>query len=207
MKKRMRILMLLALPAILFSLLGFMYVTTATADPASPDSYQLPQRWEYTAKFLCGSATEVPQGPAQPDVVSGTYATVVNIHNPNAATVTILKKVVVAYPETFPVSTAITPTKRFRDRIQSDFAMSVNCQEIVNLLSLNKTPPTSPFIEGYLVVDALPVAGTAPSLPQLDVDAVYSAAPSTAAGGPAGVSTTQVDHISGRVLPAGMWPF
>src|SRR5689334_6242505 len=128
-----------------------MAISTAMGQSAAPAPIQLPQRWSYAAKFVCGlSPTATTAVPREPIVKRGNYATVVNIHNPGATDVTILKKVALAAPETYPDTRLIPPTKRYRDRLPSDHAMSVDCTEIVNLLIQNGTPPTGTFIEGFL---------------------------------------------------------
>ncbi len=210
MNRRTQILAVAALAAVLFTALGLAYAAQVTAQGNSPAAQRLPQRWEYSAKFLCGTIGAQGAGIAQPDVNPGTYTTKVNIHNPNAQTVVLWKKVVVASPETANTQ-PITPTIRFRSTLTSDFAISVNCTEIKRLISASNPPPPIPpnttFIEGYLVVDSVPLPGLT-GLPQLDVDVVYttSANPSPA-GGTTSVNGIQVNHISGRVLPAGSWPF
>jgi hypothetical protein len=83
--------------------------------------------------------------------------------------------------------------------------MAVNCTEIVNLLTKGGINPGSPYIEGYLVIDALPNPNVA-GLPQLDVDAVYTTAQPPGAA-PSPVNGISVNHVNGRVLPAGKWPF
>lgn len=122
---------------------------------------ELPDRFSYAAKFVCGWQGYNPFG-AQPVVYPhtepGNYATIVNIHNPWQEQVNILKKVVVSGQERQPNETpSVYPTKRFKDRIQSDQSMSVDCPEIVNLLALSPPPgikPTGGFFEGFLVVEA-----------------------------------------------------
>jgi hypothetical protein len=173
---------------------------------AQPVPITLPARWSYAAKFVCGLSplvTNPGSVPKEPPVKKGNYATVVNIHNTSAADVTILKKVALAAPESFPNTHLIPPTKRFRDRLPSDHAMSVDCSEIVNLLVQNGTPPVGPFIEGFLVIDALGLASTANVLPELDVVAVTT----TAADTTAAVNAIQITPVVGKQLPAGTWAF
>src|SRR5215471_12969083 len=145
-------------------------VPSARAQAPLATPLQLPARWSYAAKFVCGLSSQTTSSPPkEPIVKKGNYATVINIHNPNSTTVGILKKVALAGPERFPSVQLITPTMRFRDTLPSDHAMSVDCTEIVNLLTQNGTPPATSFVEGFLVIDALgsPTAGV--PLPELDV--------------------------------------
>jgi hypothetical protein len=179
-------------------LTGMIFVSCAVAQPI-----QLPARVSYAAKFLCGlsqGATTAP--PSEPAVKRGNYATVINIHNPWATDVSIMKKVALAAPERFPNTALVPPTKRFQDRLPSDHAMSVDCQEIVNLLTLNGTPPAGTFIEGYLVIDSFFPTGATGSA-DLDVVAVTSTAPSTTTS----VNSHEIVTVPGRRLPAGTWPF
>lgn len=178
----------------------------ANAQVAAPAPIPLPARWSYAAKFVCGLSplvTNPNSVPKEPPVKKGNYATVVNIHNTSAADVTILKKVALAAPETFPDTHLIPPTRRFKDRLPSDHAMSVDCSEIVNLLVQNGTPPVGPFIEGFLVIDALGLASTANVLPELDVVAVTTTAVDTAAA----VNAIQITPVVGKQLAAGTWAF
>jgi hypothetical protein len=137
-------------------------------------------------------------------VKKGNYATVINIHNPNANTVAILKKVALAAPERFPTTQLIPPTLRFKDSLPSDHAMSVDCTEIVNLLTQNGTPPAAPFIEGFLVIDAIGPAGTPTNVqPELDVVTVST----TATDATSAVNSHEVTAVQGKQLPAGTWAF
>src|SRR4051812_37186064 len=107
--------------------------STAMGQIGAPAPIQLPPRWSYAAKFVCGfSPTATNAVPKEPIVKRGNYATVVNIHNPGATDVTLLKKVALAAPETYPETRLIAPTKRYKDRLPSDHTMSVDCTEIVN---------------------------------------------------------------------------
>ncbi len=200
MKTKKQAVLLLALLAIVFTTLGFLYVLEVSAQDVSPQaSIRLPQRIQYTSKFVCGLGRDVFSNPRESDVLLGFYATVVNIYNPNPVTVTIHKRVVLAYPEG---TNPITPTKRFTDTIKSNHAMSVNCKEMVTLLENSGTPVTAEFIEGYLVVDALPTVGTTVILRQLDVDTVHTAGSSTQY-----LSSIETIHEDGRTVPAGLWPY
>lgn len=168
---------------------------------------RLPARFSYAAKFLCGlqaATTESP--PAEPPVQSGNYATVINLHNPSAATVQILKKVVLSSPETSPHTEPIAPTKRFEDTIQSDHGMSIDCTEIVNLLKQNGTTPTGSFIEGWLVVDSFAPRSSGAGAPvpaPLDVTEVTT----TASAASSTVNSHAVTIVPGRQLQPGTWPF
>jgi len=171
-----------------------------TAQDVEAASINLPARWSYAAKFVCGSSDVIGAPPAEPDVKPGNYATKINIHNPNAQSVRVYKKVALALPEG---TTPITPTKRVRTTLGPDYAVSINCKRIVELL--HKDYPTlslPPFIEGFLVIDAVPIT-SATALSELDVVAVYTAAPLSTAGAAMGmVSSIQVKEVPGRKVPA-----
>jgi hypothetical protein len=155
--------------------------------------------------------------PSEPQVKRGNYATVINIHNPFANDAQICKKVVLAGPERFPNYQQITPTKRYLDVIKSDYAMSIDCQEIVNLLTQSNIP-FGQFIDGFVIIDSLPVFGPASAMQQdLDVVVVTTSAalPDTAVVGATNIplSNTVVDAtphhdltpVPGKLLPAGTW--
>jgi hypothetical protein len=172
-------------------------------------SITLPARFSYAAKFVCGFEPPTSTNfPAEPPVKTGNYATVINLHNPWASTVTIIKKVALAAPEKYPNTVLIAPTKRYKDILTSDHAMSIDCTEIVNLLALNGTPPASTFIEGWVVVDSFFATGAAPTPAALDVMEVTttSIGPSTAAASNP-VNSHEITVVPGRSLPAGTWPF
>ena len=111
-----------------------------------------------------------------------------------------------AAPETYPNTRLIDPTKRFQDLLTSDHVMSIDCKEIVNLLTINGTPPSASFIEGFLVVDSsFPPPATATAA-ALDVVVVTTTSDAVAGALPQ-VSSHDVVTVPGRSLPAGTWPF
>jgi len=167
----------------------------------------LPSRFSYAAKFVCGlsSSSTALKPPQEPEVKPGNYATIVNIHNPWSADVVLLKKVAIAAPERFPNTQHIAPSKRFPDRLASDHTMSVDCTEIVNLLTLSGTPPIATFIEGFLVIDSSFAASPVGTDTATDIDVV--AVTTTAAGAGATVNSHEVTTVPGRKMPAGTWPF
>jgi hypothetical protein len=204
MKIRLHVVLGAVLAVVVLVASGRIYVHRVTAAQLSSTSITLPARFSYAAKFVCGvstpTTTQVP--PSEPLVKTGNYATVINLHNPWATSVTLQKKVALAAPEQFPNTRLIDPTRRFQDLLASDHAMSIGCAEIVNLLTLNTTPPTSPFIEGWVVVDSY-FTGTTNSAAAIDVTEVTT----TAASPTASVNSHDVTVVPGRALPAGVWPF
>ena len=190
------------------AILAALSVPCANAQAAAPAPITLPARWSYAAKFVCGFSpmpTNPGSVPKEPPVKKGNYATVVNIHNTAATDVTIMKKVALAAPETYPNTHLIPPTKRYSDRLPSDHAMSVDCTEIVNLLGQNGTALPGPFIEGFLVIDAIGLASTGNVLPELDVVAVTTTA--VDATPTAAVNAIQITPVEGKKLAAGIWAF
>jgi hypothetical protein len=191
------------------AVLGLSYVHNVKAQTPEA-SITLPARFSYAAKFVCGfePPTTATTPPAEPPVKTGNYATVINLHNPWATTVTILKKVAIAAPERFPNTRLIDPTKRFQDTLTSDHGMSIDCTEIVNLLTLNGTAPTTSFIEGWVVIDSFFPTTPTPTAAQLDVIEVTTTSNGpSAAGAPSPVNSHEVTVVPGRSLPAGTWPF
>ena len=209
MNRRNQILIAAGLVLVLIAA-GILYVNAVSAQEGV-QAYDLPARFSYAAKFVCGyqATPTVGNPPSEPPVKKGNYATVINIHNPYNQKVELLKKVVVPAFERHTKDTTITPnkppTQRFKDGLRPDFALSVDCAEIVNLLNLNQTPPVGGFIEGYVVIDSYfpATAGSAAAPANVDVQAVYTVAGNTDTG----ASGIEVNDVKGRRLPAGVWPY
>jgi hypothetical protein len=208
MKKQLHFVLGGAFAIISVAVVGLSYVHSVKAQiPDAPIT--LPARLSYAAKFVCGfEPATTATLPAEPPVKTGNYATVVNLHNPWATNVTILKKVAIAAPERFPNTRLINPTKRFQDTLTSDHGMSIDCTEIVNLLTLNGTPPATTFIEGWVVIDSFFPTTPTPTAAPLDVIEVTTTSngPSSA-GAPSPVNSHELTVVPGRSLPAGTWPF
>ena len=117
----------------------------------------------YAAKFSCGTTTE------DADVVRGTYATSINIHNPQAQLpVTFFKKVVTAPEEGHGAGRIVVlqPSEVLRP----DRAQQVDCPLIVSALQ------ATGHIEGFVVIEVAPQpAGTTGTPPFLDVVGKYTA--------------------------------
>jgi hypothetical protein len=146
---------------------------------------------EYSAKFLCGTESSSNPFGLGAAVRPATYATTINIHNPgvifNGATdppVVFLKKAVLSSQEGKPLN---QPSGFQKDILEADFAEEVDCQVIYSLLHI----APGPFIEGYVVLYALPFANGIPS--ELDVTDVITATPVTGFG-----ITTEIQTISPR---------
>jgi hypothetical protein len=118
----------------------------------------------YAAKFSCGTAAD------DADVVRGTYATSVNIHNPQSQTpVSFFKKVVTAPEEGQGASRIVVLSGPNLEVLRPDRAEQVDCPLIVKALQM------SGHIEGFVVIEVPPQpAGTTPP-PLLDVVGKYTA--------------------------------
>lgn len=153
-----------------------------TASAQSTSTYS-----EYAAKFLCGVPTTT--NAANGVIEKAQYSTSINIHNPNIFTtdapLSFLKKAVIAHTEGV---TLVPPSAFKQDSLPNDYAETVSCQVIRNLLG--KAAPAAPaFIEGFVVI-IVPPAG---SPNQLDVTAVY-----TSSNNPP--TSLQVVPITGRII-------
>ena|SRR2546425_1061247 len=119
---------------------------------------------QYSAKFLCGDAKELGT-----TVRPGTYETSINIHNPQFQPVRFVKKAVRAPREgerQFPRPEFRVP----REPLEADFAEQIDCKLIRALLG--SPAGNDPFIEGFVVLIAIPSQQTNPEA--LDVVGVYT---------------------------------
>lgn len=134
--------------------------------------------FQYAVKFICTS--NIP-GTSQTttSLLPGSYATVVNIHNPNSKTAAFRMKLAAA------TSTQADPpqiTKFIKDALKPDQATKVDCSNIRDF----DIQPIHGF-EGFLVIES--------SL-SLDVVAVYTAANK----GGDGVQSIDVEYIKERKI-------
>jgi hypothetical protein len=127
--------------------------------------------YQYAVKFLCTS--NIP-GTSQTttSLLAGSYATVVNIHNPNTASVGFRMKL---------ASAGGNISAFIKEELKPDQATKVDCSQ----LSRFGPQPIHGF-EGFLVIES-PLS--------LDVVAVY-----TAAGEGGRVSSLDVEYIRERRL-------
>jgi hypothetical protein len=119
----------------------------------------------YAAKFSCGTAT------VDADVVKGTYATSINIHNPQSQTpVSFFKKVVTAPEEGQGSSKIVVLSGPNLEVLNPDQAEQVDCPIIVKALQLTG------HIEGFVVIEVpRQPAGSTAAPPFLDVVGKYTA--------------------------------
>ena len=127
--------------------------------------------YQYAVKFLCTS--NIP-GTSQTttSLLPGAYETVVNVHNPNAASVGFRMKLASASGD---VSAFI------KGELKPDQATKVDCSQLGKF-----GPPPIHGFEGFLVIES-PLS--------LDVVAVY-----TAAGDTGKVTSLDVEYIRERRL-------
>jgi hypothetical protein len=157
-------------------------LTAITASAQNTTTYT-----EYSAKFLCGvpAASSVEAGAIE----NAEYSTSINIHNPNLFTsdkpIAFLKKAVIAHTEGV---TLVPPSAFKQDSLPNDYAETVTCVVIRNLLG--KSAPAAPaFFEGFVVI----VVPPASSPNELDVTAVY-----TSSNNPP--TSLEVVPIPGRII-------
>lgn len=150
-----------ALTALSLSLV-FGALSTGAATAAPP---MAPPFTEYAAKFTCGALK------ADGDDVIGTYATSINIHNPQATTgLKFVKKIVVALEE------GVSPVGKIvfvHDSLGPDVAERVDCAVIEKLLNISG----GTHVEGFVVIEvqATSNAASPPASLPIDVVGVYSA--------------------------------
>jgi hypothetical protein len=148
--------------ALAAAMFGAVVVAGTVRAQTQPQSLTPPYQ-SYAAKFSCGPLK------ADSDVVEGTYATSINIHNPQAkVSVTFFKKVVIALPED------VTPRGQIyvlnpQEVLQPDFAERVDCPVIYAATKIS----AKSHIEGFVVIQ-IPADSSCNAL-ALDVVGKYSA--------------------------------
>lgn len=160
--------------AVLAVTLAFAQVTWA--QDISPESYA---KYQYAVKFVCGDSGENPL-----QVVKGTYASAVNVHNPSLSQgVGFIKKVAIAFSEQRPGP--ISPW--FRASLEPDQAFEIDCPDIRKIVASTPTPvPLPAFLKGFVVI-LTPMP--------LDVTAVYTARPTDGQ-----VSTMNIEVVQPRIM-------
>lgn len=135
----------------------------------------------YSVKFLCGFQSPLnTTGPIEPPVKPGNYATAINIHNFHTFPVTICKKAVLApceeclqtgHPCVGQEQCLIDVGKPQLLGLSADFAVEVDCHDIVSLLG---PVPLPSFIKGFVEIVVFPQPPL-PSVNPLSVTGVYTA--------------------------------
>ena len=116
---------------------------------------------EYAVKFVCGR--NAPALPS-PQLATGLYFTIINIHNPNKGAELTWKVSLAALEHAGPM-TAFQPFMG----LKYDQSMDLDCNSIRKWLSANGIA-APPLFTGFVVIQAHR---------ELDVVAVYTAAPQT----------------------------
>ena len=138
----------------------------------------------YAAKFICGSMSQPTQPNEEGPVEPGSYATAINIHNPNPREgVSFAKKAVLLFSanekeEGFEVPKP--PSKQMGAQLGPDFGMEIDGRDIRQELLSGQPVPAPVFIKGWVVIES--------QLP-LDVVAVYTVR------GPNGEVSIAVDRV------------
>lgn len=135
--------------------------------------------YQYTAKYVCG----LSQDPTtKSPVLPGTYRTSINVHNPQASNVTIMKKAVQSSRE---MENPIPPGKLRSYTIRPDYSFEIDCEDVY---LIGGVPSGTLFSEGFVVIQ---------SPRQIDVKAVYTAgAPATASSS---VVTMDIETIEPKI--------
>ena len=122
---------------------------------------QVPYKFEYAAKFVCGLAAP-PKAAGTLPVAPGYYYTAINVHNPSTTELNqIEKRFVIALPaETVGPKSGLT-----QEQLKADDAMEIECPDIAKHLGL----AVGKFVKGFVVIR---------STAELDIVGVYTAAAS-----------------------------
>jgi len=145
--------------------------------------------YEYAAKFICG----VQRNTRSMRLARGFYATIVNIHNPNAGVASLRDKIALAFP---PANTDPGQILTIGEqRLKYDEAASIDCDYIKRNIFSGQFP--AGYIDGYLVIQ---------SDKSLDVDAVHTTANLNAEGTAEDHSSILVTRIPERLIKSSTPP-
>jgi len=117
------------------------------------------KNFEYAAKVICG----IQKDSNDLRLAQGSYATTINVHNPNKTTVSFYKKLALAYPPGQQRPGRIIPISF--DALGPDQALTLDCVDIQRRLFPEGLP--RPYLEGFVIIQSAML---------LDVSVVYSAA-------------------------------
>jgi hypothetical protein len=160
--------------------------------------------WSFAVKFVCGDATTSSTSSGEPSLRPGSYATEINIHNPNyRGPIPVFKKVLLLVdkgeavgrePNTVEPRVVAGPI-----RLADDGATMDDCTSIWELTNPGTPPPTPmPLTVGYLVLL---------SPRDLDVVSVTTAGPTTVGQAPGAVAIDTLVVQGKRVtIPASAFP-
>jgi len=148
-----------------------------------PTSEEVPATRQYAAKLVCG----VQRDPKDMRLARGFYATTINIHNPNRASVELFKKLALSFPPAAQKPGEILPIAR--DALRSDEALKVDCNELRERFFPGGFP--AGYIEGFVVVE---------SQASLDVVGVYTTAALDRRGAASAHSSIDIERVPERRL-------
>jgi 6-phosphogluconolactonase (cycloisomerase 2 family) len=115
---------------------------------------QSPFQFEYAAKTICG----LPRNVRNVELPLQRYATILNVHNPTAAMVVLVKRLALAFPPGLEQPGTVAPVAL--DTLLPDAALAIDCFDLRRRVS---NLPS--FFEGFVVIQS---TGT------LDVVGVYT---------------------------------
>ena len=162
---------------LVLGVVAILVVNAASSKPVA-DIKPKPQ-WVYSAKFVCGIASDLPGTPPIPaPVAMGDYRTAINVHNPQGEAVKFTKKVVQALSEDIP---PIRPSDKIPFGLESDFAIEIDCTDIFKIGHI----PSGTFAKGFVVI-------TTPE--PLDVIGVYTSMGTT------NPATLDVEEVTPKLI-------
>jgi hypothetical protein len=135
--------------------------------------------FEYVAKLVCG----LQRDPREMKLTRGSYATTINIHNPNEGEVEFSKKLAFTFPPEEQKPGEVIDIGEHVLRL--DEALAVDCMDIQR--QLGQFP--EPYIEDFVLIQ---------NRESLDVSAVYTSAALDANGRPTAQSGIDVEQIRER---------
>lgn len=179
--------------------------TTVPTSTATPGPIVTGRFWSYAAKFVCGNQPAGATGPNAPALAPGSYATTVDIHNPNyVGSLALHRKIVLLVDQGSAVGrapataqpTALGPALQLSD----DGATMEDCASIWAMANPGVTPPSPmPLMAGYLVI-----------VSPLELDVVGGTTAATQGTGGIAIDSTLVEGkqvlIPSSAFPAGVLP-
>src|SRR5262245_12834133 len=180
-------------------------VPTETVTPnATPGPNLRGRFWSFAVKFVCGDASTDSASSVEPSLRPGSYATEINIHNPNyRGPISVFKKVLLLINKGEPVGrepNTVEPSVITEPiRLVNDGATMDDCASIWELANPETPPPTPmPLTVGYLVLL---------SPRDLDVVSVTTAGPTAVGQAPGAVATDTLVVQGKRIfIPASAFP-
>jgi hypothetical protein len=180
-------------------------IPTATMTPTTTPGPNLRGRfWSFAVKFVCGDASTSATGSGEPSLRPGSYATEINIHNPNyRGRIPVFKKVLLLVDKGEAVGRAPNAVEpgvvSGPITLANDGATLEDCASIWELANPGTTAPTPmPLTVGYLVLL---------SPRDLDVVSVTTAGPTAAGQAPGSVAIdTLVVQGKRVIIPASAFP-